>query len=65
MHLFMAEDLSAELAMFCIDNYKSALPFFSEKEGILYLDNIDFLLRFWKRANYFAKPSITFTGKEN
>ncbi len=62
LRLFMAEGLSKELAMFCVDNCKSALPFFNEKEGKLFLADIDFLLRFWKKNGYFSKPSITFTG---
>ncbi len=65
MRLFVAEELSKELAMFCVDNFKTELPFFKTEEGVLYLDNLDFLLRFWKRGNYFSKPSITFTGREN
>ncbi|MDF1548447.1 MAG: DUF3843 family protein, partial [Bacteroidales bacterium] len=63
--LFMAEDLSAELSMFCIDNYKSKLPFFKEKEGQIYLNDIDFLLRFWKNSNYFTKPTVTFIGTKS
>ncbi len=62
MSLFFAEDLSKELAMFCVNNFRYELPFFKSSEGKLLLDNIDFLLRFWKRGNYFSKPSVTFTG---
>ena len=64
MNLFFAEDLSTELAMYCVNNFRTKLPFFKGAEGQLYLDNIDFLLRFWKRGNYFSKPSISFTGGE-
>ena len=63
MRLLFAEEISTELAMYCIDNCKDNLDFFKNEEGKIYLDNIDFLLRFWKRGNYFTKPSITFTGK--
>ncbi|WP_211208075.1 hypothetical protein [Anaerophaga thermohalophila] len=62
LELFMSEEISKELAMFCVDNYKSELPFFAEEKGKLYLENIDFLLRFWKKNNYFTKPIISFTG---
>jgi hypothetical protein len=65
MHLLIAEDLSTELVMYCVANFKSDLAFFKNDEGKLYLENLDFLLRFWKRGNYFTKPSITFTGGEN
>jgi len=60
--LLMVEELSAELAMYCIDNFKTKLPFFRETVGKAYLLDIDFLLRFWKKGSYFAKPQITFTG---
>jgi len=62
LHLLMAENLSKELAMYCIDNCKTKLPFFKEGVGKQYLTDIDFLLRFWKTDNYHTKPSITFTG---
>jgi len=65
MRLLLAEELSTELALYCIDNFKTKLTFFKSAEGKIYLENIDFLLRFWKRGNYFTKPSITFTGGEN
>ncbi|MGM0496871.1 MAG: DUF3843 family protein [Bacteroidota bacterium] len=64
MFLFFAEEISVELAMFCVDNFKNDLNFFKGADGKLLLDNLDFLLRFWKRGNYFTKPSITLTGKE-
>ncbi|MFO7868129.1 MAG: DUF3843 family protein [Bacteroidales bacterium] len=60
--LFMNESISTELVMYCIENYKSIIPFFNKIEGKVYLENIDFLLRFWKQNNYYTKPSITFTG---
>jgi uncharacterized membrane protein len=62
LRLLMDESLSVELAMYCIDNCKSYLPFFKEGEGKSYLKDIDFLLRFWKKDNYHTKPAITFTG---
>jgi hypothetical protein len=64
MRLLITEGMSTELAMYCIDNFKSELPFFKEQEGKTYLADIDFLLRYWKKNNYFAKPSITFTGQQ-
>lgn len=63
LDLFMSEETSRELSEFCIKQCKSKLPFFRIKPGKLYLKDIDFLLRFWKRSNYYAKPSITLTGQ--
>lgn len=62
MHLFFEEDYSAELVLYCIDNFKQDLKFFNSTLGKLYLDNMDFLLRFWKREHYFSSPRIAFIG---
>jgi len=64
MFLLVSDEMSTELALFCIDNCKNDLPFFTEGTGKMYLEDIDFLLRFWKKDNYYAKPSITYTGQE-
>jgi hypothetical protein len=63
LSLMMDESLSTELAMFCIDNCKNKLSFFNKGIEKKYLDDIDFLLRFWKKDYYHTKPSITFTGQ--
>lgn len=60
LRLLMDKSISTELAMFCIDNCKTKLPFFKAGVGKRYLDDIDFLLRFWKKNNYHTKPSISF-----
>lgn len=60
MFLMASDKFSKELAMFCIDNYKNELPFFDEDKGAHYLEDIDFLLRFWKKDNYNAKPTTTY-----
>ena len=63
LHLLMSEELSTELVKYCIDHCKTDLPFFNKNIGKKYLEDIDFLLRFWKRESYHSKPSITYTGK--
>lgn len=60
LRLLMDKSISTELAMFCIDNCKTELTFFKAGVGKLYLEDIDFLLRFWKKNNYHSKPSISF-----
>lgn len=62
LRLLTDSEASKELALYCIDNYKSELPFFDEPEGKIYLDNLDFLLRFWKKENYHTKPNVALTG---
>ncbi len=64
MHLLLSKDFSKELCLFCIDNCKDRLTFFKEGMGSVFLEDFDFLLRFWKNDNYHATPSITLTGKE-
>jgi len=65
LRLLMDKSISTELAMYCIDNCKTKLAFFNEGVGKMYLDDIDFLLRFWKKDSYHTKPSITFTGQND
>ncbi len=63
MRLLMDESLSTELAMYCIDNCKTKLSFFTKGVGKKYIEDIDFLLRFWKKDNYHSIPSITYIGQ--
>lgn len=63
LRLLMNEAISKELAMYCIDHCQAKLPFFAQDEGKLFLADIDFLLRFWKRDAYFTQPTISFTGQ--
>lgn len=64
--LLASDEFSKELAMYCVDNFKKVLPFFDNENGHVYLKDIDFLLRFWKRGSYFSKPTITYeTTTEN
>jgi hypothetical protein len=50
---------SPELAEFCIKKGKSKLKFFKHAPGKLYLDDIDFLMKYNKKENYYSKPEIT------
>lgn len=63
LDLLMQENFSKELTMYCIDNCKSNLPFFTKGMDNRFLDDFDFLLRFWKTQNYHSVPSITFIGQ--
>ncbi len=63
MRLLMEESLSTELAMYCIDNCKDKLSFFTKGAGKKYLEDIDFLLRFWKKDNYHTTPTVTYVGQ--
>ena len=60
MFLLTSKDFSKELVLYCIDHYKDDLPFFRDGPGKKYLEELDFLLRFWKEENYHTTPAITF-----
>ena len=62
INLLVSEESSKELALYCINNCKDDLAFFKEDTGKLYLDHIDFLLRFWKRSLYYPVPSVSFSN---
>ncbi|HOH23017.1 MAG TPA: DUF3843 family protein [Bacteroidales bacterium] len=64
MFLLMHESLSKELVLYCIEHCKSRLSFFADGVGKRYLEDFDFLLRFWKKGNYHTVPSITIAGKD-
>jgi len=63
MTLLTSENVSTELARFCIDKCRKDLAFFQAGYGKLYLKDIDFLLRFWKSKNYHTVPGVSFTGR--
>ncbi len=52
-------ELATELCYYVVENYKDKIPYFEEPEGILILENLDFLLKFFKRENYYTKPAVT------
>ena len=62
-YILTSEEISKELAEYCLDNFKDKLTFFKNTNQKLVKD-IDFLLRFWKRYNYHTEPQITLTGLE-
>ncbi len=64
LRLFMSEELSTELTLFCVDNFKNKLSLFKVDEGKFLLNDLDFLLRFFKGSQYHSNPQITFTGKK-
>jgi len=61
--LLDSHDFSKELVQFCFDNCKDDLPFFKEEENNKLMEDIDFLLRFWKGRDYHTVPEITLTGE--
>lgn len=64
-YILTSEEISKELAEYCLDNFKDKLTFFKNIMNQKLVKDIDFLLRFWKRQNYHTEPQITLTGIEN
>jgi len=59
MFLILSNEISAELVYFCIDNCKDRIYYLHSEEGKAVFDNIDFILRFYKKEHYFAEPAVT------
>lgn len=60
--MLMSDSTSAELSLFCIKHCSNSLAFFKNKMGKHLLSDIDFLLRFWKKENYYSIPRVSYTG---
>ena len=65
IRLLYSEEFSTELTKYCIDKCSVKLPFFALEEGKRMLEDIDFLLRFWKNSTYHSTPSIALTEVAN
>lgn len=60
LNLLYSDDFSAEFINFIIEKYDlSGMKFPGEAEDPILKDNLDFMLRFLKRDNYFSKPQVT------
>ncbi len=58
INLLLSPYSSKELILYCIENCKEKLSIFDTEMGKLVLDNLDFLLRFWKAENYHTKAQL-------
>ncbi|WP_188112020.1 DUF3843 family protein [Aquimarina sp. RZ0] len=58
-YLLMDSNLSTELALYAIENYGDHIQYLKTQNGKKILEDIDFLLRFWKCDYYETKPAIT------
>jgi hypothetical protein len=59
MSVLSSDEFSRELVHYCIDNYKEKIPYFSNNRNTFMIENLDFLLRFWKTERYHTKPAVT------
>lgn len=66
LEILSSESVSADFAKYVVENYDiKNLSFSNEREQNTLLENFDFLLRFWKRDNYFSTPQITIYNSSN
>ena len=60
MDLFIGKSYSKEFIEYLVDNYEiEGFQFPGKTSGDMLKQNLDFMLRFWKRANYHSKPQLT------
>lgn len=61
--LLMTPNGSAELVKAWLSKCQKNLGHLSSDKGKSILENLDFLLRFWKKQNYWSRPMINYVGK--
>ena len=61
--LLLIPEYSVELVRFCIDHCKDKLPALQDIFKVFRQEDLDFLLRFWKQENYYAKPAVVAANK--
>lgn len=64
MHIMTDKSISTELVMYCMDTCKSKLPFFDTVTGQYIFNDLDFLLRYWKKDKYYRESSLSVTSYE-
>lgn len=64
MTLLISPNISKELLTYSIDHCKSDLNFFQKNKGKIVLNDLDFLMRFFKKEYYHTKPSISLVGSK-
>jgi len=62
--LLTSPDLSKELLLYAIEHCRQDLRFFQIDTGKDLIEDIDFLMRFYKMENYFTKPAISLINNE-
>ncbi len=62
MTLLTSPDLSKELLLYSMKHCKQNLKFFQDTDGKNIVEDIDFLMRFFKKEHYHSQPSISLLG---
>lgn len=62
-HVLMSKVCSTEFTNYFIEHYKDNLNYFKIEPYKSYLNDLDFLLKFWKKDYYNTKSTVVITGK--
>lgn len=61
LQLLYSKQCSSDLVKYLIENYHlPGIKFPGERDENILVDNLDFMLRFWKNNSYYSEPGITF-----
>jgi len=61
IELIATPDISRECSLYLMETYKIlGMGFPEEKNKNIIEENLDFLLRYWKRDKYYSRPEVTF-----
>jgi predicted house-cleaning noncanonical NTP pyrophosphatase (MazG superfamily) len=63
-YILMSATCSTEFTNYFVEHYKDRLDYFKSEPYKSYLNDLDFLLRFWKKDNYHTKSTVVLTGKD-
>lgn len=62
-HILMSQVCSTEFTNYFIEHYKDRLDYFKIEPYKSYLNDLDFLLKFWKKEYYKTISTVVLTGK--
>jgi len=62
-YILMSQVCSTEFVNYFIENYEDRLEYFKDEPYRSYLDDLDFLLKFWKKDSYHTKSTTVLTGR--
>ncbi|WP_158857734.1 hypothetical protein [Lunatibacter salilacus] len=59
MTLLTSPSVSKELALYSMEHCKHDLKFFQEEDGKSIVEDLDFLMRFFKKDQYHTQPAVS------
>lgn len=64
-HILMSPEVSTEFSQYLVEHYRDKLNYFKSEPYSTYLNDFDFLLRFWKKSDYHTKNKVVLTGDKD